>query len=521
MIDNRIFTVLLLLISITASAQQAKTIDLNSKAIKHNWDANINFGSNLFYGDLRVYDYWPVKENNNERAWAYGFILRKHINPFFSVQGQLLYGKLAGSKRYFSDGVRANQYFNATMFEYNLSAHFNFLNLILGYDPSRRFSAYLLAGIGMVDFRSVKRYITNDKFINSVGYKNGGKTKKEMTTETMIPIGGGFSYKINDRFYANLNITLRGVNTDKLDATEGTSSDVKDMYGYTSIGVSYRFHMRKQVKYPILIDADSEERIVETDTIVDSIPNTPTMKLDLTADLPANAKPGDEIKAKLSINKEFLNGGKLVIKQVWPKGITPVAFTSSNPSYKIYNDTVVITWNNLPNAGKFNYSYDVRLSNDISEGSYPIAGSMHYNGNGLDTMYNFKNHLYVEQPITEAVATNVEQEQEQEQPVAEEKQTHAIKELEFRVQISASYGKPATLTRLKGKYNIEETIREDKASGWYVYSVGSFDSYHQAKALCNKLKSQNNAEGAFVVAFVNGTRLSHLRELKNYNYSIR
>ena len=80
--------------------------------------------------------------------------------------------------------------------------------------------------------------------------------------------------------------------------------------------------------------------------------------------------------------------------------------------------------------------------------------------------------------------------------------------IEYRVQIRARYGKPVSLDYLSNKYNIPKSqIRTNMHKGYYIYTVGSYDAYSQAKARREILRTQNGVTDAFVVEFKNGRRV--------------
>ena len=83
--------------------------------------------------------------------------------------------------------------------------------------------------------------------------------------------------------------------------------------------------------------------------------------------------------------------------------------------------------------------------------------------------------------------------------------------LEYRVQIRARYKKPVSLSYLSKHYHIAQTkIRTDMHNGYYIYTVGAYGTYQQAKHERNILRTQNGVTDAFVVAFKNGRRLDKL-----------
>ena len=48
---------------------------------------------------------------------------------------------------------------------------------------------------------------------------------------------------------------------------------------------------------------------------------------------------------------------------------------------------------------------------------------------------------------------------------------------------------------------------EDTYNGFYIYTIGSFPTYNEAKDYKYTLIDNNGISGAFVVAFSNGKRL--------------
>ncbi len=83
--------------------------------------------------------------------------------------------------------------------------------------------------------------------------------------------------------------------------------------------------------------------------------------------------------------------------------------------------------------------------------------------------------------------------------------------IEYRVQIRAKYGRPIPLNWLSKRYGIPANqIREDKHNGYYIYTVGAYDTYEQARTKRDALRQYSGVNDAFVVAFKNGYRLDKL-----------
>lgn len=82
---------------------------------------------------------------------------------------------------------------------------------------------------------------------------------------------------------------------------------------------------------------------------------------------------------------------------------------------------------------------------------------------------------------------------------------------EYRVQIRAKYGNPISINHLSNNYNIPSgEIHENTHNGFYIYTVGSFTSYEEAREKRNYLRSSKGISDCFVVAFRNGKRLNKL-----------
>lgn len=107
----------------------------------------------------------------------------------------------------------------------------------------------------------------------------------------------------------------------------------------------------------------------------------------------------------------------------------------------------------------------------------------------------------VEPPVVVAVAaTNTQQPEPPAKPNPE-----------FRVQIKAKYGKPLSRKKLSAQYNIPiAEIQESRHNGYYIYTVGSYATYDEARDRRNVIRNVNGIYDAFVVAFNECGRLDKL-----------
>lgn len=212
----------------------------------------VNFGSCLPYGDIKQWDYKPTSD---ELKWGGGAVLNFQISTYFSLQAQFLTGKLAGSKSNFTSntgqyhqGAIANLTFQAEFWETTLNSTVSLNRLLTPcLKMNNRWNIYAIGGIGYVNFRSVLRDLdlVGDTYVNSYGWKENGTVKDKMTRELVVPAGVGVKYKISNKFDAYLESTMRFMFSDKLDAYV-RHYNFNDKYGYTSLGVIYRFGKKEK-----------------------------------------------------------------------------------------------------------------------------------------------------------------------------------------------------------------------------------------------------------------------------------
>ncbi|MFZ4400144.1 MAG: OmpA family protein [Bacteroidales bacterium] len=224
-------TVALLSLPYFASSQET-----GMKKLLDNWSINVNGGASLFWGDVKQYKFYPVTNYQNEWNASYGFILTKKLSQTFELRGQFIKGNFTGTRR------PSHAYFNAQYNEYNINATLNLSRLFLGDDPCRRLNIYGIAGLGFIDYRSVKKLLGSDKFVASRGYSALGTVSEKMVTESVIPLGFGIKYKLDSRFEVNLENIWTVVNSDLIDLTKGGFK--YDILSYTSVGITYKFNFR-------------------------------------------------------------------------------------------------------------------------------------------------------------------------------------------------------------------------------------------------------------------------------------
>lgn len=82
--------------------------------------------------------------------------------------------------------------------------------------------------------------------------------------------------------------------------------------------------------------------------------------------------------------------------------------------------------------------------------------------------------------------------------------------LEYRVQVLATREGPANLIKFRNKYDFRLDVKQDMFRGYYIYTLGSFETYDEARIYRDGIRNRYGITDAFVVAFENGNRLSKL-----------
>lgn len=236
-----VVTAVLALSGLVSFAQGDAGTAVPKKAYKK-WSIGLNGGITQFYGDLRQYNWAPVIKNNNSSRPEVGFgfqgNLSRSFNHIFGLRGNLSLGNLAGMKRASGGNTR---YFRTNFVQYDLVLTANISNMFYSdMTKDRPFTIYGFGGVGLMHFRSLVKKTSNDEFVASQGYKNRGTEKKEFTSETVFPIGGGIRYKLSKSLALTAEGTMFNTISDKLDATVRANT-AKDRFFLGTVGVVYKF----------------------------------------------------------------------------------------------------------------------------------------------------------------------------------------------------------------------------------------------------------------------------------------
>ncbi len=491
-----IFSLLLVSLVFFSTKSHAQKFIEGSTGFFDNWQINANLGTNLFYGDLQQYKYAPYKED-----WriAYGVVFRKQLSPVIGLGFQLLNGKLHGTRFNYAGG---DKMFDADVFEYNLNGTLNLSNLFAGYNPSRVFSIYGLAGIGFSNWRTkVKDYHTG-KLIKSSGYTGNGPGKR--TTEIVVPFGLGMNLDFNDNFGLNLESTLRPVNSDLLDAWE--SGFRYDFYNYTSIGLYYNLNnlnlgflrsdpAKQQARYDRRMARQSERDVNYYDEQL--------------------SRERDRARQESSYDRTYRRAQDYREERK--------KYKRAQDDLRYYNRR---TREQQVQPSRYRYDYQQQQDESLqafwerhSRGELPEV--VEYDVMGAFNRLS-SNALNEENVLPGIDIIEIE---EEEQPATLQQQTQtdrtesrtftdqtsykqqfSSQEIIFRVQILAKTSGHANVKQISSKHGIVESISEEYSNGVYRYVAGKFKTYEAADNYAASLQ-QKGIYDAFVVAYKNGIRI--------------
>ena len=450
----------------------------------YKWYIAAHGGAAQLYGDIQNEEY-PFTKFPDETELGYGIRFGRSISPAFGAHLHFTNGKFKGVK------TSGDQAFASEFTDVHLAFQVNLLNLFFE-NKNRLVSPYLFAGAGLIWFRSEAWIASTGEIIGDAGYTNEperSKSSREMGM--MVPAGFGLDFRLTDRWYVNLESGLRLTNTDLLDGVEKGSQ--KDAYFYSALGVNYYFGSKSDK--PVIPEAEiakvDENPFKNTSVSVQCIfPN------DLTA--------MDEFMMRCRVHKGLIDG-KAELTQVLPIGFTVLDTTIANASrVEFQNYTLSLYWDELPADTAFDINYNVQL--DKIFGNLPMSNILY-----LDRMnqeYKFKQDINIKRLIEPEPIVEIDEEPEIEKIKTE------VAEVEFRVQIKASYKEQLSVESLEETYNLKNQVKEEKIGYWYKYTAGSFRTYDAARDYRNVLIKSNGIKGPFVIAYFNGSRLGNIKELQ-------
>ena len=208
------------------------------------WSVSPSFGVSSFFGDLSNKRNGFLKSTPfskyfyEDRQLMVGLTLQKEINQYFGVRGNIQFGNIKST----DESVKL--YFTSKMFEYSLLGTADLTNLILGIDRQRPWKLYGFLGIGLTESHTWKYNLLNDSLIQSSPMGEGSSIPT--MTESVLPFGLGFQYKILKNLNLTAEISRHYINSDKLDGVIYDGQKFEG-FGYLGIGITYNFNFPSHI----------------------------------------------------------------------------------------------------------------------------------------------------------------------------------------------------------------------------------------------------------------------------------
>jgi hypothetical protein len=459
-------------------------------SLTYSWYLGIHGGISQLHGDIQTYDN-PFKKLKHETGFGGGIKVGKYINSLFSAYLQVEGAGMKGRKR--------DTEFKSDLREARLALTLNLTNLFFR-KKERTINFYGTAGAGIVFFRSQVSQISTGIILHDYGYIgtiNREKVNREMTY--YIPVGGGFDIRMSPQWYLNLESIAGIFMTDLMDATK--KGTFEDAYNFTSLGLTYYFHERNKGRIPQSRPLEKKPEIA-AETYANEYVN-------VTHQFPTGIKSLDEFVLVTEVHKGKIDGaGSLT--QVLPVGfnVLDTAISGAKAEFNMY--TLRLVWDQLPADSVFKVSYRVKI--DKISGTLPLASILYLKK--TDKEYRFRTNVNI-LPKEEPVVI-VEPKPEPAPEPRKEDTIPSVATIEYRLQIAASYKARIPLRELEKKITPQEEIREDFQNNWYTYTLGSFETYKDAKDYINTRTTQHGLKEGYVVVFYEGKKLKSLGDLNQY-----
>lgn len=244
---------------ISTSYSQTNEVNKLDATNYDTWSVSLHLGTMQFYGDIANITFYPGSRKSDELSLTGHLALHKQFTKYFGINAQLLFGSLN------SEQASENHYFNAQLFNYNLNSHISMSNLFFPHKENKIMDAYFIVGLGYTHYRTIRKAIDTDAYINSYGYDSEGKKSGKMMFETAATIGTGVKFKLNDRIDLGLEAVVRSTPKDKMDGVVNVLTEL-DKYGYTTIGITYKFGQNNNS----LLWNKKDDAVIVNDKVSDS-----------------------------------------------------------------------------------------------------------------------------------------------------------------------------------------------------------------------------------------------------------
>lgn len=217
------------------------------------WYINGNLGATNFYGDMH-----PKAALVGDENFGYGVKAGYQISPVFGVRASFVNGifQSTGDPERDKPTHDTQDKLQSSMWDITGQLTVDFTNIFRKKEDAF-FGIYGFAGAGWLNYSSMRTDIDTEAItirtdlddpLVGQEYRNGSYSDDEGSgmggakTALTIPAGLGLYFNVSPKVAINVESSLRFTMDDDVDMREGGAMAVKnDFYGYTSLGVTYKF----------------------------------------------------------------------------------------------------------------------------------------------------------------------------------------------------------------------------------------------------------------------------------------
>ncbi|NTW25439.1 MAG: hypothetical protein HGA37_12135 [Lentimicrobium sp.] len=215
--------------------------------IKDSWNFGLKIGLASFFGDLSVHDFNPVRKLTDESDFSIGFQIGKSLSSLVDLRITYHLGNMKGAN------PEMDMYFSNKFNEISVESAVS-LSRILWPESVSGFNLTLNAGLGLIQYRSIKYRLSDNSYLSSEGYNPQEEPEGEASLSMVFPVGAGLNYTINPQWIITSDFAFRLHNKDLLDSQIG-ETDIDDRYSIASIGIIYvvnpvKIRSRRSMKCP-------------------------------------------------------------------------------------------------------------------------------------------------------------------------------------------------------------------------------------------------------------------------------
>lgn len=375
-----VLAIAFLLIQGTTFGQDAKEDESSSFA--RYWYINLNGGLAQFWGDVQ--DQNPF-EKYSEDKFTGGIHLGRQLSPVFGLRGNLQYGGL------YSTLTKASpqEEMEATpVFDYSLQGTISLVNLFANYKADRKYDIYGFAGIGFSNWETEHRYKPSGQIISDNGGEPSTNGPLELTSEAVVPIGGGISFQLSDALSLGLEQSWKTVNSDILDAKQGGFE--YDMYSETMLTLGLNLNAAfggygKMVRDFEKVGFDAEPAVMER--------HGDQVKVKVSGEIPENYFSS---KAALKLTPKVKYDGKT-------KVLDPIFLRGE----KVEGDGKVITSEGATFSKEYTFTYEEGMKDSelVLESLVflPKNNPVNEDATNSNIMENYKAELLPQKTLAEGV----------------------------------------------------------------------------------------------------------------------